>query len=117
MPRHDSLRECRRFVELQLLERTGEIRNLQQQVKHLLLPAQVMDGRKLPAVAYVSDFEYEEYNVKWADEWRKVVEDVKGVRTPVYRLKRRLMLAHRGIMGECPGCPPNAVGAVYVRET
>lgn len=112
-PAHASLKECRRYGELAVLERLGAIRNLRQQVRHILLPA--VDGER--AVHYVSDFEYDEHNPEWADQWRHVIEDSKGYRTPVYRLKRRLMMFHRDFLGGCPGCPPGAVGASYIRET
>ena len=39
---------------------------------------------------YKADFQY------W-ENGRRIVEDVKGVRTPVYKLKAKLMLALHGI--------------------
>ena len=47
-------------------------------------------GRRRPAVKYKADFRY-------IEKGETVVEDVKGMRTPVYNLKRHLMKAVHGI--------------------
>ena len=87
--RHDSKAEQRRWYELQLMERAGEIRDLKRQVKHELIPAQSDSSGKLleRAVCYISDFEYIDNRTG-----KCVVEDVKGVRTKEYIIKRKLML-------------------------
>lgn len=69
--------ECRRYEELRLLERAGEIRQLQIQPRFPI----VIDGVKV--CTYVADFAY-------VDRDKRTVEDVKGVRTPLYRLKKKL---------------------------
>lgn len=76
----DSKREARRWGELQLLEKVGEIQHLRRQVRYDLTVKGVRVGQ------YVADFVYTKHN-------RTVVEDAKGVRTQVYRLKRKLMQA------------------------
>ena len=83
---HDSIKEAKRWWELKLLERAGEIQDLQRQVKYELLPKQ--DGER--AVYYIADFVYTENG-------QKVVEDVKGMRTKEYKLKRKMMLYFHGI--------------------
>ena len=80
---YDSKKEARRHRELLLLERAGKITNLERQVKFELIPKQ--DGER--ACTYVADFVYE--NV---DTGEKVVEDTKGFKTEVYRIKKKLML-------------------------
>lgn len=45
---------------------------------------------------YVADFRYRELDA-FDDQWSDVIEDVKGVRTPVYRLKKRMVEAEYGI--------------------
>ena len=83
----DSKREAARWRELRLLERAGEISDLRRQVRYELVP-------KLPGerpVDYIADFVYRDKN------GNEVVEDVKGVRTPVYVIKRKLMLWRHGI--------------------
>ena len=87
----DSGKEYRRFRELCLLERAGQIAGLQRQVKFELLPAQRIDGKVVErACSYVADFVYTE-------DGQQVVEDAKGMRTQEYRLKRKLMLWVHGI--------------------
>lgn len=76
----DSAKEARRYMELKLLERAGEISNLQRQVKYDLIPKR----GKERSVTYIADFVYQENG-------NTVVEDVKGVRTNEYILKRKLM--------------------------
>lgn len=99
---YDSRKEFRRAKELELLERAGEISNLRRQVKYILIPAQRGPeeigprGGKRPGpllereCSYVADFTYEENG-------ETVVEDVKGIRTPEYKIKRKLMLWIHGI--------------------
>lgn len=88
-----SRKEHRRANELRLLERAGVISNLQEQVRYEIIPTQRgPDGRVLErACHYVADFVYVD------DKGRLVVEDTKGVRTEVYRIKRKLMLHVHGI--------------------
>ena len=83
----DSKREAARWQELRLLERAGEISDLRRQVRYELVP-------KLPGerpVDYIADFVYRDKN------GNNVVEDVKGVRTQAYVIKRKLMLWRHGI--------------------
>ena len=83
----DSMAEAARWQELQLLERAGEITELERQVEYELIPKQ--KGER--AVKYIADFRYVD------NDGKTVVEDTKGVRTPVYILKRKLMLRVHGI--------------------
>ena len=84
----DSKREAKRYLELKLLERAGEIKDLQRQVKYILIPSQKRDGKVVEReCAYISDFEYYD-----AHTGELVVEDTKGMRTKDYIIKRKLML-------------------------
>ena len=83
----DSKAEAARWQELQLLERSGEITELERQVEYELIPKQ--KGER--AVKYIADFRYIDHVGK------TVVVDTKGVRTPVYILKRKLLLWVHGI--------------------
>jgi hypothetical protein len=88
----DSKREHKRFTELQILEKAGQISNLQTQVKFELLPKQKKpSGGTERAVNYIADFVYT------LPDGKDVVEDSKGVRTPDYVIKRKLMLQVHGI--------------------
>ena len=96
----DSKREARRYSELCLLEKTGQIKNLRRQVKYILLPSQresvikkgvLKQGKVIEReVAYIADFVYEENG-------QTVVEDAKGFRNPTYILKRKMMLYFHNI--------------------
>jgi len=93
----DSKKEHSRWLELSLLERAGEISNLQRQVKFELIPKQTKsDGSCERPTSYVADFVY--FDKKTG---KKVVEDVKGMKIgPVYNvfvIKRKLMLFKYGI--------------------
>lgn len=94
----DSIKEYQRWCELKLLERAGEITELRRQVKFKLLPTMrepvcemssqgvFKKGKVIEReVSYIADFVYKN---KIGFE---VVEDVKGVRTKEYVIKRKLM--------------------------
>lgn len=96
----DSIKEYRRWCELALLQKAGQVTDLQRQVKFVLIPAQyetferygktgkrLKDGKRCveKEVAYIADFVY------WKDG-KQVVEDTKGFRTADYIIKRKLML-------------------------
>lgn len=88
----DSKKEARRYQELLLLEKAGEIENLCRQVKFVLIPSQRDENGKVVEreCSYKADFTYEE-GIK------TVVEDVKGYKTKEYIIKRKLMLWQYGI--------------------
>lgn len=104
----DSVREGRRYKELKALEAAGQIADLQRQVKYMLIPEQrafcneiytrgrnkgcFKPGKLLEKeCSYIADFVY-------VRDGEIVVEDAKGVRTDVYRIKRKLMLWVHGIV-------------------
>lgn len=89
----DSKREYKRWCELKLLQKAGEISNLYRQVPFGLLPQQRgKDGKvKEKAVKYVADFSY------FTKDGEYVVEDAKGYKTDVYKLKKKMMLYFHGI--------------------
>jgi len=88
----DSRKEARRYWELSMLVRSGNITDLRMQVKFELIPSQRINGKVAErAVHYIADFVYKNA----AGE--TVVEDAKGVRTKDYIIKRKLMLYRHGI--------------------
>ena len=103
----DSKKEFRRWQELRMLERSGIIHNLRRQVKYVLIPAQYetyprfsqKTGKRLKdgirriekETSYIADFVYSNF------DGSITVEDVKGIRTDVYIIKRKLMLERYGI--------------------
>ena len=87
----DSEHEATRYDELRLLEKAGEIVDLQCQKRYRLLPAQTKkNGKVEKPVDYIADFVYR-------DGIMTVVEDAKGFKTPEYVIKRKLMLYTYGI--------------------
>lgn len=83
-----SLLEGRRYGQLKMLQRTGIIRDLKLQPRFDLSAG----GEKV--AEYRADFSYEERLKSDGPfpAWRSVVEDTKGVMTPLYRLKKALFL-------------------------
>lgn len=75
-----SMAEARRYGELKLLERAGKIKDLELQPVYALIVNGVRVGN------YIGDFRYVEGETV-------VLEDVKGVKTPVYQLKKKLVEA------------------------
>ena len=92
----DSKKEARRYHELKLLEKVGEITELTLQPTFELIPTQRdKDGKILERkCSYRGDFSYKD------KEGNLVVEDVKSpaTSTPLYRMKRKLMLYQHGII-------------------
>lgn len=87
----DSKKEAARWQELLLLQRAGKISHLNRQVTYTLIPSQYIDGKCVErSVKYVADFVYHQ-------DGQLVVEDTKGMKTPEYVLKRKLMLSVYGI--------------------
>ena len=89
----DSALEYKRWVYLKALEQNGEIKNLVRQVPYTLLPAQRKDGKVLfREMKYTSDMEYD---ITETNE--HIVEDVKGMILPEFKLKRKLMFYIFGV--------------------
>jgi hypothetical protein len=85
--RFASKAEAKRYGELRLLDRAGIVRGLKLQPEYRL----DIDGEHFGT--YIGDFYYEEKADDLVSDWKRVVEDVKGVHTPVFRLKWRLVKA------------------------
>lgn len=91
----DSQKEAERYYMLKLMARQGMIKNLERQKKFVLIPKQ---GKERECV-YVADFVYTN------KDGETIVEDVKAfdnrsnkyLTTPVFDIKRKLMLYVHGI--------------------
>jgi len=90
--RFDSKKEARRYMELISLQRAGHIQCLECQKRFELIPTQKDSTGKVVEhkCVYVADFCYEM-------DGETIVEDVKGMKTDVYIIKRKLMLWKYGI--------------------
>jgi hypothetical protein len=84
----DSITEYRRYLDLKLMERNGEISGLTVHPRYELQPAFKYNGKTERAITYTPDFEY-----ITPDGW-KVVEDVKSTptKTEAYSIRRRLLI-------------------------
>lgn len=80
----DSAKEAKRYTKLRAMEQAGEIEGLRLQVPFEILPSFECEGVKYRGMKYIADFVYYRDGVR-------VVEDVKGAKTPEYRLKKKLM--------------------------
>lgn len=104
--RFASMKEARRFQELKLLEKAGEIRDLKLQPSFVLMAPVYKDGSALsdvnqgifervsPIGQYRADFSYE---ARFRSIWHPVVEDAKGFRTQLYIWKKRHVERQYGI--------------------
>ena len=91
----DSVKEARRFGELELMKNAGKIRDLRLQVNFTLQEGfTTASGERVRPIVYRADFVYQEPS---PTGWRTVVEDVKGVRTKEYSMKRKMMLEKFGV--------------------
>lgn len=81
----DSTWEADRYIELKCLERAGKVNNLKLQVKYPFETNGVLIAN------YIADFVYKD------EKGIEIVEDAKGVKTDVYKLKRKMMKAYYNI--------------------
>lgn len=75
-----SKKEAKRYVELSFLQGIGKIKDL------TLQPVFIMWVEGVKICKYIPDFEYFEEGIH-------IVEDVKGFKTPEYKLKAKLFKA------------------------
>ena len=92
-----SQKESRRYLELKLLERAGEIKDLKLQPRYDF----ILNGVKMGF--YKGDFGYNK-KVPWrranghkGADWLPILEDSKGFKTAIYNLKKKMMKAFHGI--------------------
>lgn len=93
----DSKKEARRYRDLLLMQRAGEISDLELQPKFKLIDGVKFssDKRAKPDIRYFADFAYTD-----TATGKRIVEDVKSPVTkekPYYKMKRHMMLAIHGI--------------------
>ena len=84
----DSNAEARRWIDLRLMEKAGEISGLERQVKIELVKGVRLHGSKRarPPMRLIVDFAY-------TQKGKQVWEDTKGMETPLSRAKRHMALA------------------------
>ncbi len=82
----DSKREAQRYIDLCILRRAGEIRDLELQTRYVL----EVNGQRI--TTYRADFKYFDERTK-----EVTVEDCKGHKTREYIIKKKLMKAILGV--------------------
>ena len=80
-----SKKEAGRYKQLKEMENNKTISNLELQPAFILQESFTKNKKKYRPIIYVADFRYIENGVT-------IVEDVKGFKTPEYRLKKKLLL-------------------------
>lgn len=80
-----SKKEAIRYMILKDMEREGEISSLELQPVFILQSKFKRGGKTIKAIKYIADFLY------FVGD-KAVVEDVKGFRTQVYMIKKKLFL-------------------------
>ena len=81
----DSIREKNYYIKLKLLEKAGKIKELELQKEFELQPSFKLNNKTYRSIKYRADFTY-----KTTEDDKLHVVDVKGYRTDVYRLKKKL---------------------------
>ena len=81
----DSKKEANHYLALKEMEKLGIIKDLQLQVKFELQPSFKVNGESIRSINYYADFTYYQ-------DGKYIVEDVKGVRTKEYKLKKKMLL-------------------------
>ncbi|MTI49471.1 MAG: DUF1064 domain-containing protein [Firmicutes bacterium] len=81
----DSKKEANRYCELKLLLKANEIKDLELQPKFVLQDKFKKNGKTHRAISYVADFRYIDCTTG-----ETVVEDVKGMETKVFKIKKKL---------------------------
>ena len=79
----DSKAEARRYQELSLMAKAGAVKKLRLQPEYELIPTFKKNGRVFRKTVYRADFEY-------IEDGKIIVEDVKGFKTEVYKLKKKM---------------------------
>ena len=82
----DSKKEARRYKELKILEKADEIKSLELQPRFLLQEKFKYNGKTIRKIEYIADFRYID------EKGNTVVEDVKGMKTEVYKIKKKIFL-------------------------
>lgn len=80
-----SLREKNYYIKLSMMQNYGKISELKTQVKFELQPGFDFNGKKIRPIYYIADFTY-------IQDGKLHIVDTKGIRTDVYKLKKKMMM-------------------------
>ena len=82
----DSIKEKNYYITLKLLEQSGQIKDLELQKEYILIPKFEVNGKIYRKTSYFADFTF----ISTKDN-KTHIADTKGVKTDVYKLKKKLM--------------------------
>lgn len=88
----DSRKEADYYLWLKALQKLGNIRDLELQKEYILQDKFKLNNKTIRKITYVADFTYYSYIDK-----KVHVVDVKGFKTEVYKLKKKLFEYKYGI--------------------
>lgn len=88
----DSIKEKNYYIKLKLLDKAGKIKELELQKEYELQPSFKLNNKTSRKITYRADFTY-----KTTEDNKIHVIDVKGFKTDVYRLKKKLFEYRYGI--------------------
>ncbi len=82
----DSKKEAAYYEDLLWRQRTGAVKSIELQPKFVLQPGYKREGKKIRPIIYKADFKVTEAdgNIYYVD--------TKGMKTPVYLLKKKMLL-------------------------
>lgn len=91
----DSKKEANYWYELKMLEKAGQICNIQRQKPFELIPTRYYNGVCVRGCKYIADFYFYD-NIK--KSW--IAVDVKGFPTPEYIIKKKIFLEKYVLNGD-----------------
>jgi hypothetical protein len=87
----DSKKEANRYGELCILLKANIIQSLELQPVFEIQPKYKREGKTIRSIKYIADFRYTENG-------KTIVEDVKGFKTDIYKLKKKLVEYKFGVV-------------------
>ncbi len=88
----DSAKEANYYLKFSLMQEAGIIKDLELQKKFILQKGYTLNGKRYREISYKADFCY----ISTTDDKYHVI-DVKGFKTDVYKLKKKLFEYKYGI--------------------
>src|SRR3990167_8364851 len=83
--RFDSQKEAAQYAKLRILQKNGQIGDLKVHPSYLIQEGfSYYEGSNLRPVYYEADFEFQEKGTG-----TRIIQDVKGFKPPVYKLKKK----------------------------
>ena len=81
----DSKLEKARYIQLKILEKAKEIKELRRQVTYVIQPSHKKNNKTIRSINYIADFVY--YDLR---KNKTIIEDTKGFKNEVYKIKKKI---------------------------